>query len=194
MRSTPDKWFASRSFIAPIDHLETCLNLAAGALKDNLLGFHLALPPDIREIGLLYYVSASSEMLSDALLRSTRYSSIVNEGISLKYIEGRDICIRFAYVGVGRHMDQHQIEFWMAALVRMCRQLTGLRVVPTHMRLTHHRDNTPTEFAEFFGCDAEFGAAMDEVLFAPSVKQMPIVSADPYLNCAHRVIATTCSN
>jgi AraC-like DNA-binding protein len=158
------------------------LNLAASALKDTLLGFHLAQLPDIREIGLLYYVSASSEMLSEALLRSTRYSSIVNEGISLKCIDGVDICIRFAYVGVGRHTDQHQIEFWMAALVRVCRQLTGLRVVPTHVRLTHRRDNTPSEFAEFFGCAIEFGAAVDEVVFTPSFKQTPIVSADPYLN------------
>jgi AraC-like DNA-binding protein len=162
------------------------LNLAASALKDNLLGFHLAQPPDVREIG---YVSASSEMLSEASLRSTRYSSIVNEGISLKYIEDADICIRFAYVGVGRHTDQHQIEFWMATLVRVCGQVTGLRVLPTRVRLTHRRDNACSEFAEFFGCDAEFGAAVDEVVFAPSVKQMPIVSADPYLN---KILITYC--
>jgi AraC-like DNA-binding protein len=165
------------------------LNLAAGALKDHLLGFHLAQLPDVREIGLLYYVSASSEMLSEALRRLTRYSSIVNEGISLKYIDGADICMRFAYVGVGRHTDQHQIEFWMALLVRTCRQLTGLRVVPTRVRLTHLRDNTRFEFAEFFGCDAEFGATVDEVAFAPSAKQMPIVSADPYLN---KLLVTYC--
>jgi AraC-like DNA-binding protein len=158
------------------------LNLAASALQDNLLGFHLAQPPDVREIGLLYYVSASSEMLCEALRRSARYSSIVNEGISLKYSEGADICITFAYVGVGRHLDQHQIEFWMAALVRMCRQLTDLRVVPTRVRLTHRRDNTRSEFTEFFGGNVEFGAAVDEVAFASSIKQMPIVSADPYLN------------
>jgi AraC-like DNA-binding protein len=165
------------------------LNLAARALQDTLLGFHLAQPPDVREIGLLYYVSASSEMLSEALRRSTRYSSIVNEGISLKYIEGADICITFAYVGVGRHTDQHQIEFWMAALVRMCRQLTGLRVAPTRVRLTHRQDNSRSEFTEFFGGDVEFGAAVDEVAFAISIKQMPIVSADPYLN---KILITYC--
>ena len=119
-------------------------------------------------------------MLSEALQRAARYSSIVNEGISLKYIEGTDICITFRYFGVSRHLDRHQIEFWMVALVRMCRRLTGLRVLPTRVRLTHHRDNTSSEFAEFFGSDLEFGAATDEVAFATSIKQMPIVSADPY--------------
>jgi len=40
------------------------LNLVADALQDDYLGFHLALSPDLREIGLLYYVAASSEILS----------------------------------------------------------------------------------------------------------------------------------
>ena len=39
------------------------LDLAAEALEDDLLGFHLARSFDLREIGLLYYVIASSEQL-----------------------------------------------------------------------------------------------------------------------------------
>ena len=39
------------------------LNLVADALGDELLGFHLAQIPDLREIGLLYYVLASSDVL-----------------------------------------------------------------------------------------------------------------------------------
>ena len=46
------------------------LNLAADALNDDLLGFHLAQSPDLRELGALYYVSASSEMLGIALQRT----------------------------------------------------------------------------------------------------------------------------
>ena len=33
------------------------LNLVAAALKDDLLGFHLAQTADLRELGLLYYVA-----------------------------------------------------------------------------------------------------------------------------------------
>ena len=47
----------------------TFLNLAADALQDDLLGFHLAQLPDLREFGLLYYVAASSEMLSIGVQR-----------------------------------------------------------------------------------------------------------------------------
>lgn len=57
------------------------LELAADALQDNLLGFHLAREYDLREIGLLYYVLASSEIMNEALHRVVRYSGIANEGI-----------------------------------------------------------------------------------------------------------------
>ena len=158
------------------------LNLAAEALQDDLLGFHLALPSDLRELGLLYYVSASSETLGEALQRATRYSVIVNEGVSLTYVDGKDVGITFDYVGVSRHLDRHQIEFFVTVLVRLCRQLTGLRVVPARVRLTHRRDSAVPEFLEFFGRDFEFRAGADEVTFATTIRQMPVVSADPFLN------------
>jgi AraC-like DNA-binding protein len=158
------------------------LNLAADALHDDLLGFHLAQFPDLRELGLLYYVSASSELLSMALQRAARYSSLVNEGVHLKYIDGKDVVIGVHYVGVSRHRDRHQIEFFMTILARLCRQLTGHRVVPSRVRLTHQRSNTSSEFVEFFGGNVDFGRGVDEIAFAPDIRQMPVVSADPHLN------------
>jgi AraC-like DNA-binding protein len=163
------------------------LNLAANALQDEFLGFHLAQSLDLREMGLLYYVSASSEMLSVALQRAARYSSVINQGVSLKCVDSKDVVIAFHYVGVSRHLDRHQIEFFMTALLRMCRQLTGHRLSPSRISLTHWRDSTHSEFVEFFGGDVEFGANVDEVAFAPTIKQMPVVSADPYL---HRHLIT----
>jgi hypothetical protein len=54
------------------------LGLTAKALGDDLLGFHLAQAFDLREIGLLYYVAASSDLLGDALQRCARYSGMNN--------------------------------------------------------------------------------------------------------------------
>ena len=52
------------------------LELAAQELQDEFLGFHLARSFDLREIGLLYYVMASSERLADALRNAERYCTI----------------------------------------------------------------------------------------------------------------------
>src|ERR1700759_4469514 len=59
------------------------LELASAELQDELLGFHLAQVFDLREIGLVYYVTASSQRLSDALQNGRRYSRIMNDGLRL---------------------------------------------------------------------------------------------------------------
>src|SRR3954454_18064660 len=80
------------------------LELAAEEVKDELLGFHLARNFDLREIGLVYYVIASSERLADALLNGRRYCSIVNEGIRLDVrLDDRTVAIALDYVDVDRH-------------------------------------------------------------------------------------------
>lgn len=158
------------------------LNLAAEALGDEFLGFHLAQDFDLREVGLLYYVVASSELLSDALQRAERYSVIANEGILMKYREGKDIAIIFNYVGVPRHTDRHQIEFWIAALIRACRQLTNHRLLPIRVKIGHRRSAESSEFNKFLGRRAVFGADVDEVAFSEAVRHMPVISADPHLN------------
>jgi AraC-like DNA-binding protein len=165
------------------------LNLAATALRDELFGFHLALRFDLREFGFLYYISASSRVLGDVLQQLARYGSIANEGVSLKYLGGTNIGIVFHYVGVGRHRDRHQIEFFIAALIRLCRKLTGMRLVPSRVRLAHRSDGERSEFAELFGGKVEFGAAVDEVSFASASRDMPIVSADHHLN---KLLVTYC--
>jgi AraC-like DNA-binding protein len=157
------------------------LNLVAAAVDDELLGFHLAQTPDLREIGLLYYVLSSSDVLVDALKRGARYSTIINEGILQRCIEGRCVGLSFQYVGVSRHLDRHQMEFWTTMLVRVCRQLTGLRLMPARVRLTHVRKPS-RELSDFYGGNIEFGAEVDEVTFAISARDLPVVSADPHLN------------
>ena len=61
------------------------LELAAEELRDDFLGFHLARSFDLREIGLVYYVMASSEQLADALRNAERYSRINTDGTRLRF-------------------------------------------------------------------------------------------------------------
>ncbi len=159
------------------------LDLAADALHDPLLGFHLAKNFDLREVGLLHYVSASSETVGEALRRMARYSRMANEGVSLGSADrDDDMAIVVSYVGVARHSDRHQIEFWVTAVMRTIRELTGRHVVPNAVKLVHHRHEGVSEINEFLGTTAVFGAAVDEIALPRAVKDMPVVSADAYLN------------
>src|SRR5262245_53740952 len=76
------------------------LDEAAIALKDDCLGFTLARDHDPREIGLLYYVMASSQTLGDGLRRVARYSRITNESLVVGYREGNMLVINLSYSGV----------------------------------------------------------------------------------------------
>jgi AraC-like DNA-binding protein len=158
------------------------IELVAKALHDDFLGFHVAESFDLREMGLLYYVPASSETLGDALRRLERYSIIGNEGVVLRISEGDDLVVTFRYVGIQRLLDRHQIESFLTFLVRLCRQLTNRRLLPIRVKLCHRRKRGCPELNRFLGCDVVFGAETDEVAFPGATKAMPVVDADPYLS------------
>jgi AraC-like DNA-binding protein len=158
------------------------LKAASECLEDDLLGFHLALDFELRQVGLLFYVMSSSENLNQAFARACRYSSIVNEGIAINLEGGRHVGLRFRYTGVARHSDRHQVEFWLTSFVRVARLLTKRPLVPTRVCFAHHRSRELSELRRFFGCPLGFDAKMDEVLFAPRDLSRRLVDADPYLN------------
>jgi AraC-like DNA-binding protein len=158
------------------------LDEAAIALKDDRLGFTLARDFDLREIGLLYYVMASSQTLGDALKRIARYSKVTNEALVFGYREGNRLIINLSYSGVPRHSDRHQIEFCMFAALRICRVLTGQNLVPQHFTIAHHRSEGISEMARFVGTKVEFGADTDEFALNIDARGLPLIHSDTYLN------------
>jgi AraC-like DNA-binding protein len=158
------------------------LNLAADVLHDDLLGFHLGERFDLREIGLLYYVLTSSATLGEALARTERYSKVTNESIGFECRQADDVCVRISYVGVPRHADRHQMEFCATALLRVCRQVTDTCLKPTRVRLAHPRCASSSEIETFFGCEFDFAAGRDDIVFARGAWQLPLLGADSYLN------------
>jgi AraC-like DNA-binding protein len=159
------------------------LKLAASAIQDEYLGFHLGQQlSEPQKFGLLYYVAASSDTLGEALAQVARYCSTVNEGLSPKYLGGKDIRILFTNIGFARHLDQHQIECWVTLLIRLSRKLTGSLVKPKRVRFIHRRTGNVSEFAAFLGCDIDFGATVDEVVFEAPIANIPVATADSCLN------------
>ena len=156
------------------------LELAASELQDEWLGFHLARNFDLREIGLLYYVIASSERLEEALRNAERYSRIMNEGVRLRFsLQDRTATIALDYVDIDRHSDRHQIEFWLVTLVRICRRVTDSRLAPSRLKMRHSRDGPPAEFRAFL-------AAMSSLA--------PIATRSPFRHLLHRFLLWDVTN
>jgi AraC-like DNA-binding protein len=171
----PEERLSVRSQIAFLDE-------AANALKDDCLGFTLARDFDLRAIGLLYYVMASSQTLGDALKRVARYSRITNEALVFGYREGNNLTTNLSYSGVPRHSDRHQIEFCMFAALRICRVLTGQNLVPQHFSIAHHRSEGTSEMTRFVGTKLQFDADTDEFALNADARELPLVHSDNYLN------------
>ena len=141
------------------------LGAAAEAVDDDFLGLSLAKDFDLRDLGLLYYVMASSETFGTALRRASRYSRITNEAIVLDYHEAIEPTLRVTYSGVPRHLDVHQIEFCVAAIVRVARTLTRRQFAPKKVSMSHVRFEGRSKFARLLGTDVRFGSAADEITF-----------------------------
>src|SRR5262249_8262515 len=158
------------------------LSVVADKLPNPFLGIRLAENIELRGMGLVYYVIASSETLGDALMRLARYSGLTNEGVRITCHEGKDITVKFEYVGVPRLSDRHQIECFVVILVRLCRLLTGLSLSPTGVKLAHRRTELPAEIKKLFGCEVSFGSGVDEVVYPRITNSLVSVNADSYLN------------
>jgi AraC-like DNA-binding protein len=159
-----------------------CLNRLAEILNDQLLGFHVVRKVDLRETGFLYYIAASSETLGEALLKLMRYSSIANEGVVVTVQTGSMLRANFDYAGVLRLGDRHQLEAFMTATIRLCRELTGRELRPLSVKIMHQRIPESGEFDAFLGRTAEFGASRDELILPGDTAKLPIISSDLYLN------------
>src|SRR4030095_14749116 len=72
--------------------------------------------------------------------------------------------------------------FFITAFVRVYRELTGRRLVPSAVKLVHRRVQIPTDLKTFFGCDVLFNNEVDAIIFPKPVKDLPLVGADRYLN------------
>lgn len=158
------------------------LQAAAEALNDDLLGFTLANEFDLRDLGLLYYVMASSDTLGEALKRVARYSRITNEAVVLQYSETRQPTLRLAYSGIPRHTDLQQIEFCIVAIIRLSRVLSGRRFLPRHISISHIRPKGIAMFSGLLGKNLEFGGDADEINFPVGSADWTLIDADQRLN------------
>jgi AraC-like DNA-binding protein len=158
------------------------LELAAKEVQDDCFGFYLARGFELGEIGLLYYVMASSKLLADALRNAERYCAINNEGVRLRISSEPAFAIRFEYVNIDRLADRHHMEFWLVTLLRICRAITNTRLAPKQIKLRHFRSETPPDVRSHLGCEIDFAADNDEILFPASIGTLPVVGADVHLN------------
>jgi AraC-like DNA-binding protein len=159
------------------------LSGVAEAIGDEELGVHLAQGYDLRQVGLLHYVAASSELISTALQQTARFSAVANEGVTLRTVSDADgTHVRVRYGSVPRYLDRHQIEFWVVSILRTLSELAGRQIRPLRVRLVHHRGEDKTELDRFLRQEVEYSADADEIVLSKETCALRVVSGDLHLN------------
>jgi len=165
------------------------LELAADALHDRALGFHLATETNPRGAGLLFYVASAAKDLGEAIELFARYCRIVNEAIRVELTRRPDdLVVELRLVGVPRFQAAQNAEFAVAVIMNALREIAGPSVHPAKITLAHALNPDFPEFERFCGCPVEFGGPSDQLVFSSENLAAPLLTRDEHLLNALRPI------
>jgi hypothetical protein len=158
------------------------LECAAEALGDSAFGLHLAQQANLREAGLLFYITSAARTIGETLPLYERYCRIVNEAVRVKPLRIQNgIVVEIKFVGLSRHEFRQNVEFVLAANLKGMRENVGRNIRPIGVAFAHARNSNLQEFERFFGCPVEYGAAADQWSFTDETLAVPLITGDPYL-------------
>ena len=167
---------------SPLTHKQSSFECAAEALGDSAFGLHLAQQANLREAGVLFYVTSAARTLGETLPLYERYCRIVNEAVRVKPLRIQNgLIVEINFVGLSRHHFRHNAEFILAANLKGMRESVGRNIRPIGVTFAHPRSSNLPEFERFFGCPVEYGSASDQWSFSNETLAVPLISGDPYL-------------
>ena len=158
------------------------LECAAEALGDSAFGLHLAQQANLRQAGLLFYVTSAARTIGETLRLYERYCRIVNEAVRVKLSPVQNgVVVELNFVGISRHHFRQNAEFVLAASLKGMRENVGRNVRPIRVTFAHPRNSNLEEFERFFGCPVEYGCASDQWSFSNETLALTLITGDPYL-------------
>jgi len=166
----------------PVASQHRFLELAASDANDPLLGLHVAAELDLREIGILFYLQASSRTVAESLEYLARYAATTNEEIRLEISRHEDETLLTFHrlLATGEPRRQHS-ELIALAFNRVLRKLTNRDFAPLRMTFAHTRNSELRDVHRTLRCPVEFMQATDSWVLPRTVMELPIVSEDARL-------------
>ena len=158
------------------------LELAAAEADDPLLGLHVAAEMDTRDIGILFYLTASSPTVSKALDNLARYSKTANQALIVEISRRKDE-VTLAIRHVQEFDEPHRQFFELLALwfVRTLHKETNRDFAPLRVTFTHARNSDLREVHRLLRCPVDFAQTVDSWVLPRHVMDLPIVSGDSRL-------------
>ena len=157
------------------------LELAAKELDDGLLGLHLAEQMDLRNVGLLFYISSASSTVLEALSNLSKYAVTSNEDVRVDLFQKKDEIVLCSRTISAQEPHRQYSELVALAMIRALSRATNRDIIPIGVRFAHARNSDLREIHRIFRCPVEFTHPEDNWVFSRSVADLPIVSDDAHL-------------
>jgi AraC-like DNA-binding protein len=158
------------------------LELAAIETNDSLLGLHVAAEMDLRDAGLLFYLTAASTTVAEALEHLARYAGTANEAVHFEISQHKgETVLAVRPIGWYDEPWRQFSEFIALAVIRALNKATNLDFAPSRMTFAHPRNSELREIHRILRCPVEFAQTTDSWEFPHRVMELPITSGDSRL-------------
>lgn len=168
----------------PYSQIVELYETAARLTGDDAFGLHLSERTSAKVFDLLGYVLLNSPTLGEAIGRIVRYHSIWTDGAGYE-LEMKDKRARlgYQYVNLDAELSRHDCEMTLAITLRFARLATGVDWTPLEVNFKHAAPADTSEHRRIFRSPVHFSRPVNEIIFDPSLLNLPIVEADAAL-CA----------
>jgi len=153
----------------------------AARRPDPTFGLRLGVTTRAREFGLVGYTLAYSQTVGAALQRLTRYDRILSDTLVVA-LEAQDEAtwVRLD-VEPALHAFRPAVDFRLAALLAMCREIAAAPIVPLTVQFPYRRPEDVRAYARFYRAPLEFGALTTAFLLQNADLARPVVLSDATL-------------
>lgn len=164
------------------------LERSAEASGVEEFGLWLAESRELGILGPIGIVVHQEPDLRSALRSLSRYLPYHNESLKLTLKEEGTVAVLSLEV---RTAGRQATELSIGAFFRILRRLAGSRWKPSYVCFEHSATRSLTTHRRFFGCQVEFGADFNGIVFRAQDLDTPLAMSDAMLSrYAHRYLET----
>jgi AraC-like DNA-binding protein len=170
----------------PAERLPTLLEAAAKLTRTDDFGLLLAEASDLKRLGLVNYIGASSSSLRDAYERAARYLGLWNEGAEIGLEDdGPRVSITWRPRGPSARASAPgrclQEQLAIGTLLSASLAFSGRRLVPEHVEFVSKRPASTAHQERVLAAPLAWGGAVARIVVQAQVLEVPLPQHDSNL-------------
>ncbi len=165
----------------PFEQLIRLDEHAARLTGDDAFGLHVGEQTDVKNYGVLGYVTSNSQTYGEALNRVIRYQQIRTNAVRFSMdITGADVHLAYNYsiTNVSPQERRQESEEMMSTMLHVGRKITGVEWALREIHFEHAQPDNVSEHERIFCAPVRFDKPLTKLIFDKSVLELPLVEAD----------------